>query len=357
MPSSVHVDANRGWGGGQAQSLGLALALATRGEETWFVAQRGAELVGRLKSTYLKWEEANLRGLKGIIGAGALGRRFREMEVDIVHVHDAASQSVCGLAARMAGKPRVVVTRRTEFPLRWPGLAKYRLCDKVICISEAVRRKCLEAGLPETLLTVIPDFVDCRHFDPAAVEVKGTGGRTIAMVGRLSRSKGHRVMLHAMRLIAKAEPGVSLVICGTGEEEVALKAEAKTLALDERVKFAGFVPDVRSVLAQAETFVMPSQSEGLGVAALEAMAMAKPLVVSDAGGLPETVVSGETGLVTRAGNAKELAEAVISLLRDPELAKRMGATGRERALAMFDRPRVVERVLAVYEEVLGKAGG
>lgn len=357
MPSSVHVDANRGWGGGQVQSLGLALALTTRGEETWFLAQRQAELVSRLKSTYLKWEEADLRGLKGITHLGALGRRFNEMKVDIVHVHDAASLAICGLAARAAGQSRVVVTRRTVFPLRWPGVLKYRLCDKVICVSEAVRKKCLEAGLPETQLTVIPDFVDCRHFDPAAVEVKNNNQPVIAMVGRLSKSKGHRVLLRAMSSIVKTEPDVKLVICGTGEEEAALKTEAKMLALDAHIEFTGFVPDVRTVLAQADIIVLPSLSEGLGVAALEAMAMAKPLVVSDAGGLPEAVISGETGLVARAGEAQELVKALITLLRDPEWAKQMGAAGRERALALFDRPRVVDKVIAVYEEVLGKAGG
>jgi len=337
--------------------LGLALALATRGEETWFVTERGSELVERLKGTYLRWEQARLRGMAGLMGVARLARRFQEMGVEIVHVHDAASPAVCGLAARMAAKPRVVVTRRTEFPLRWPGVAKYRLCDKVICVSEAVRRRCLEAGLPEELLTVIPDFVDCRHFDPEAVQAKGGEAGQIAMVGRLSRTKGHRLMLRAMGEIAKAEPEVGLVICGTGEEEAALKAEADSLGVRERVRFAGFVPEVRAVLAEAKVFVMPSLSEGLGVAVLEAMAMEKPVVASDAGGLPEAVVDGETGVVTRAGDAKGLAEAVISLLREGERAKAMGRAGRERALAHYDRPRVIERVMEVYEEVLGRAGG
>ncbi|MDH4179371.1 MAG: glycosyltransferase, partial [Armatimonadota bacterium] len=94
-------------------------------------------------------------------------------------------------------------------------------------------------------------------------------------------------------------------------------------------------------------------SEGLGVAGLEAMAMARPVVVSDAGGLPESVVHGETGLVVPAGDAAALAEALLSLLRHRNRAKEMGEAGRKRALEHYDRPHVVGRIAALYEELLG----
>ncbi|GAG21744.1 unnamed protein product, partial [marine sediment metagenome] len=211
-----------------------------------------------------------------------------------------------------------------------------------------------EAGLPETKLKVVPDFVDCRHFEPAAAPTeKGDGGQTIAIVGRLARTKGHRVLLKAMREVAKATPEARLVIYGEGEEKDALQREAAAAGFGERVTFAGFAADVRAALAAADVFVMPSLSEGLGVAVLEAMAMAMPVVVSDAGGLPESVVHGETGLVVPAGNAAALAEALLSLLRDRNRAKEMGAAGRKRALEHYDRPRVVGRIAALYEELLG----
>ena len=356
MPSSVQIDGNRGWGGGQVQSLGLALALSARGEETWFVAHSGSELASRLKGTYLSWETMSLRGAAGLLDSRRLLRRLRDWNPDIVHIHDSASQGPAGLAARLAGKPKVVVTRRTEFPVRggWLGRAKYALCDCVICISEAVRRRCLEAGLPETKLKVVPDFVDCRHFDPdAAPTEERDGPRTIAIVGRLAQTKGHRVLLKAMREVAKAAPEARLVIYGEGEEKDSLQREAAAAGLGERVTFAGFAADVRPALAAADVFVMPSLSEGLGVAVLEAMAMAKPVVVSNAGGLPESVVDGETGLVVPAGDAAALAAALISLLGDRDRARAMGQAGRRRALEHYDRPHVVGRIAALYEELLG----
>jgi glycosyltransferase involved in cell wall biosynthesis len=100
---------------------------------------------------------------------------------------------------------------------------------------------------------------------------------------------------------------------------------------------------------------MPSLSEGLGVAVLEAMAMARPVVASDAGGLPESVVEGETGLIVPAGDPAALAEGLVSLVSDRGRARQMGEAGRERALTHFDRSRIVPQVVALYEALA--AGG
>jgi glycosyltransferase involved in cell wall biosynthesis len=106
------------------------------------------------------------------------------------------------------------------------------------------------------------------------------------------------------------------------------------------------------VLAKADIFVTPSVSEGLGVAVLEAMAMGRPVVATATGGLPEAVLDGETGLLVPPGEPAALAEALVSLLRDPTRARRMGEAGRERALAHFDSRRIVPRILALYEALV-----
>ncbi len=358
MPSTVHVDANRVWGGGQVQSLGLALALSARGEETRFIAQSGSALASRLSATCLPWETMALRGVSGLAAMPRLVRRFREIDPDIVHVHDSASHAVVGLAARAAERPRVVVTRRTEFPLRrgWLGTAKYHLwCDRIICISEAARRRCLEAGLPEERLVVIPDFVDCQWFDPdSAGHDQTSGGPTIVTVGRLTRGKGHRVLLRALRQVAQEIPGARLMIYGEGEEGETLRREAETLGVAKAVTFAGFVPDVRQALAGADVFVTASTSEGRGVAVLEAMAMAKAVVATNVGGLSESVAHEKTGLLVPARDATALAEALVAVLKSPARAREMGEAGRERALTEFDRPRVVQRIAALYADVIGE---
>ena len=359
MPSSVHIDSYRGWSGGQVQSLGLALALAARGEEVRFIAQTGSALAERLKGTYLSGEAIALRGVAGIGAAFSLARRFLAAEPEIVHIHDSAAVAWGALGARMAGGIPVVVTRRTQRPLRggWLSRVKYGWCDRVICVSEAIKRQHFELGLPEELLTVIPDFVDCRHFDPGVAGPRDPADPpTMLIMGQMSADKGHRVLLDAMHDVVKRVPEARLRIAGRGEEEPRLRAQVGALGLAGRVEFAGFLSDVRGALAQADVFVQPSLWEGLGLAVLEAMAMAKPVVVSDAGGLPESVVAGETGLVVPAGDAGALGEAILFLIRNPDRAREMGEAGRKRALEVYDRPRIVDRILALYDDVLGERG-
>jgi glycosyltransferase involved in cell wall biosynthesis len=356
VPFTVHIDGHKGWGGGQEQSLGLALALAARGERVAFIAHPGGALASRLDGSYLDWQALPLRGIAGLAAVPRLARCLRRQAPDIVHIHDSASHAPAALAARLADVPRVIVTRRTHFPLR-PGplgRAKFHLwCDRVICVSEAVRRRCLDAGLPPGKLAVLPDFVDCRRFDPDAVPARDTGpGQTILTLGRLAPEKGHRVLLRAIPEVRKRAPHARLTICGEGEERRPLEAQAAALGLGGAVEFLGFVRDVRPVLAAAAVVAMPSLSEGLGVAALEAMAMAKPVVASDTGGLPESIVHGETGLLVPPGDPAALAQALAQLLADPGRAEAMGRAGRSRALEHFDRARIVDRLLALYDEAL-----
>jgi len=322
------------------------------------VAQPGSALADRLAAGRLPWHARPLRGWRGLAGARDLAARLREIRPDIVHIHDSASHGAAALAARWAGGVPVIVTRRTHSPLRrgWLGRRKYGWCDRIICVSQAVKSACLAGGLPEGRLVVIPDFVDCARFAPAAVPAETRERHaTVLSIGRLTREKGHRVLLEAMALVVQAVPDAQLRICGVGEEHDRLRGQAAANGLLPQVSFVGFVPDVRAELASADVFVMPSLSEGLGVAALEAMAMGKPVVATDAGGLPEAVVHGETGLVVPAGDPGALAEALVPLLGDKEKRRGMGLRGRERVLAHHDRPKVVERTVVLYQEVL--AGG
>ena len=363
VPFTVHVDSNRTWGGGQEQSLGLALALAERGERTHFLVQQGSALAARLPATGLSFDEMSLRGARGILSYRRLGRRLRDLAPEIVHVHEAASEylvaQAVGKLRRKGGshqRLRLVVTRRTVFHAdSMPSLPIYAsLSDRVICVSEAVRACFPPSPNLRERLAVIPDFVDCRHFDPAAVRVERCDERpTMVSIGRLTKEKGHRVLLDALPMVLREAPEARLVICGQGPEEERLRRQAESLGVAGAVEFAGFVLDVRPYLASADVFAMPSLSEGLGVAALEAMATGKPVVATDAGGLPESVIHQETGLIVPAGKPQLLADALIILLQHPARARQMGEAGRARALAQYDRPRIVDRIIALYHEVLG----
>jgi glycosyltransferase involved in cell wall biosynthesis len=165
--------------------------------------------------------------------------------------------------------------------------------------------------------------------------------------------KGIRFLVEAAAQLKPRFPQLKLVLAGDGFERPALMRLAEELGIAEDTTFLGWVPN--STLPQyyraAAVSVVPSLEEGFGIPAAEAMGCETPVVASDAGGLPEVVEHGVTGLVVPRGDSAALAAAIGSLLEDPELRRRMGRAGRERALRLFDWDRTAEQFERVYSEV------
>src|SRR5262249_28439603 len=170
----------------------------------------------------------------------------------------------------------------------------------------------------------------------------------VLVLGALERRKGHAILLAAARRLATALPRLRYVFCGAGSEEAALRRLAASL--HGTVVFAGQQTDVAGCLAAADIVAMPSLKEGLGVAALEAMAAERPVVASRVGGLAEAVVDGRSGLLVGPGDPALLADAIAALLADPVLRRRLAAAGRGRVLARYTAARMADGTLACYGE-------
>ena len=274
------------------------------------------------------------------------------------------------LAARLLGRlskaVRVICSYHDEIVsegrlLRLIDRLTFRWSHAVVCCSDAVRRSvsaCL--GAPAAGQTIIPFGVDARLFataDRATREELGLreGGPVVGTVCRLVEpKKGLSVLLQAMVLLRGAgdDRGCQLLIVGEGPARDSLESLSQQLGVSSWIRFAGSRRDVPRILPLLDLFVLPSLYEGFGIAILEAMAAGKPVVATTVGGIPEFVVPGETGLLVEPGNAAALADAIACVLRDPDRAKRMGASGRSRAQAGFQISTVVRRHEQVYEACL-----
>jgi glycosyltransferase involved in cell wall biosynthesis len=149
-------------------------------------------------------------------------------------------------------------------------------------------------------------------------------------------------------------PDTRILIFGEGELRPALTRQIKHLGLEHRVSLVGFRPDILSLLKGLDLFVMSSTTEGLGTSILDAMAASRAVVGTTAGGIPEAVEHGVTGLLVPPHNPDALAEAILTLLKDDGLRRRMGEAGLARVRAMFNVDRMVDETLAVYERVAGR---
>jgi glycosyltransferase involved in cell wall biosynthesis len=171
-------------------------------------------------------------------------------------------------------------------------------------------------------------------------------------VGNLYPVKGHRYLLEAVPRILETCPSAVFLVAGRGTCEEALREQARSLGIDTRVRFLGLRQDVPFLLAIGDVFVLPSLSEGLSIAILEAMAAGKPVVTTRVGGNPEVVVDGETGLLVEPADAQALASAITRVLTRPTEARRLGLNGLARMKSRFTTGAMVRAYEAIYDEVL-----
>lgn len=226
----------------------------------------------------------------------------------------------------------------------------------IIAVSESTRQDLVARGLSASQIEVIPNGIDVRHYspDPGSASVERP---TLLFLGRLKRYKRIDLVLDAVAELAREGLDVELLVAGDGEEHAALRGQAERLGIADRVRLLGFVDDrlKLELLRRAWVHVLTSPKEGWGLSILEAGACGTPSVASDAPGLREAVVDGETGLLVPHGDVPALAAALGTLLRDHELRARMG--GRARAYAeRYGWEAAAEAVERVLRRVVAAGG-
>jgi glycosyltransferase involved in cell wall biosynthesis len=173
----------------------------------------------------------------------------------------------------------------------------------------------------------------------------------VGNVAALVPHKGQRHLIDAAKVVVQQVPDARFIIAGEGELRPALERQIKDYHLEKHVLLAGFRPDVLSLHKAFDIFVMSSVTEGLGTSLLDAMAAGKPIVATRAGGIPEVVAEEETGLLVPPRDHEALADAIVRLLKDAELRRRMGEAARTRARTFFSAERMVQQTLLVYQRV------
>ena len=359
---SLHVDTARTWRGGQQQVRLTVDGLRAAGQRAALVAHPRGELYRRAKG------EADLFPLAAAgelapRAAWRMWRLLRRLRPDVVHAHDAHALAVAAAGCALDGRerPHLVASRRVDFhigrnPLsRW----KYRRVDRFLCASDAIRRVLIEDGVAAGKAVVVHEGVDVERIaDLPAVDVHRElglppGAPIVGNVAALVPHKGQQHLLDAAARVVAEVPEARFVIVGAGELEGALVAQIARLGLEGHVVLTGFRTDALALLKGFDLFVMSSVTEGLGTSVLDAMACGRAVVATRAGGIPESVVDGETGLLVPVRDPAALASAVVRLLRDANLRRALGEAGRTRARARFSAARMVAETIAAYEALAG----
>lgn len=294
----------------------------------------------------------------------ALALAARARGVRLVHATAPTCYRAAGLAGQFLGVPRIC---HLGFPPEPGELAwGFRFGpEAVIACYEGQARDVaatVQQVRPACRLVAVPNGVDTRLYRPAPVnwnthqELRRNASHVVLIIGHLSDVKGYPTFLHAAARIAAQLPDCLFLALGgetTGPGPLErYERLARELGLSDRVRFLGFRSDVADVMRAADIIVLPSLSEGLPLVILEAMACAKPVVATPVGGIPEALIDEETGLLVPPNESEALAKAVLRVLNNRHLARRMAINGRRRAEAYFSVGRMVNDVQTLYTDLL-----
>jgi phosphatidylinositol alpha-1,6-mannosyltransferase len=266
-----------------------------------------------------------------VYSLGWLGVLLRKLKgVPCIHyIH--GEEITAGVSSRLYGRGALSALRKAE---------------AVVVVSEFTRREVIRRGVPADHVHLISNGVDLELFspgprDPAIMSKHCLEGKTVMLtVGRLEPRKGHDTVIKALPEILKEVPELVYVIVGAGSDDKRLRGLAEAVDVKDKVIFAGRVPNDELIgyYRTVDLFIMPNRTledgdtEGFGLVFLEANACGKPVIGGNAGGVPDAVVDGETGLLVDGKSVKAVADAAARILRNPELAERLGEAGRRRAL-------------------------
>jgi glycosyltransferase involved in cell wall biosynthesis len=333
-----------------------------------FALAAGGHWAAPIRALGVPLVELPRRGSRDLSRLGRLRAGLREFAPDVLHTILWPANSYGRLAAIGLGIPVVIAAERNAIRRpAWQVLAE-RLLDRVtdayLVNCEAVARLLVgHERIARGKIRVIPNGIDLERLPPFATSREGARAalgldpdrRLVAQVGRLAPQKDYPTFLTAAATVAAALPDVDFLIVGTGPLEAELRAAAERLEIAGRVRFLGLRDDVPAVLAGVDVLALTSLFEGFPNVLLEAMATGAVAVSTDVGGCGELVVPEETGLLVPPRAPAAVAEAVLRVLRDAGLARRMAVAARRRVEVEFGVRPMAERTMAAYGALLGSA--
>jgi L-malate glycosyltransferase len=361
---SLHIDTARTWRGGQNQVLLTVNGLRAIGQRAALVAHPDGELRKRAQEG-LDLVPIAPRSEVDLAAGWRLARVIRRLAPDVLHAHDPHGVALAGMALSLGAAsrwkekrkaPALVAARRVDFHLKPNSFSrwKYRQVDTFVTASDAIRTMLIGDGVSADRVVTVHEGIDVDRIDATpAVNVHEVlflphGAPLVGNVAALVPHKGQRYFIEAAHLVIQKVPDARFVILGEGELREHLEHLVREHHLERHVLLPGFRTDVIGCIKGLDLFVMSSVTEGLGTSLLDAMGCRKAIVGTRAGGIPEVVDEGRTGVLVEPRDAHQLADAILRLIQDGTMRKRMADAGYERVRQRFTVERMVAETAAVY---------
>jgi glycosyltransferase involved in cell wall biosynthesis len=349
------LDAGREWRASQNQVLYVARELRRKGLATHLVVEPGSEIFRRAAGEDLPVLPLRMRGRLGWLVRRSLVREMKAHGCRLLHVHDTFGASLGLAAAAVAEVPLRILSRAVDSsPLE--GRLPLASIDGFIAESGAVKSILVRGGVPEAAIEVIPQGVDFSRFTGQARDdlVRRELGLPpddflVGALLPLEDERGLQALLEASAIVGAETPKVKIVVLGEGTLRLDAEHEPDLPAMDGVRYFLGFGDRDPRVMASLDMFVVFSHLDGLGGRLVEAMVSGLPVAAADVGAARDLILHRESGLLVPPRNAKSLADAILKICFDRNLASRLAAKGREAVLEKYSAEAMARRVIGVYE--------
>jgi glycosyltransferase involved in cell wall biosynthesis len=356
----LFVDLEREWRGGQSQALLTLKGLHERGHKIELLAARDSPLAMRTSEAGLTVHQVWRFGLRAW-AAGALRRLLAAGQFEILHLNEPHALTAAWLAGAEKRLP-LLLSRRIGFPLRKNivSQARFRAVERFVANSQNVAQSLIDSGIAAERISIVNEGVEIPPLPTA--QQRGEARQhwgvkdqefLFGCVSVFVTEKGQRHLIEAMPIVRADHPEARLLLAGDGACRSELETLTNRLGQTKAVLFPGFVNDVAQVYAALDAFVFPSEFEGLGTALQAAMAAGLPCISTKRGALGEVVDKDRTALVVEP-EGKEFGEAMLRMIGDNGLRKKLSEAGRQEAKQRFSADRMVENTIRLYEDVLKK---
>lgn len=339
--------------GAEMQLVRLTRRMKARGHELPVLVKHDSPAITEMLHHGVEVERARIGGKVNFLAIRRIQQAAKRHRVDLVQSTLSTASWWCGWMETLGG-PKTIGHVQGFTSAAW-----HRRQSHLLAVSGAVRDDLVAQGIPAEKITVLYNALEADEFvperDAASVRSEfGADARTpvVGTFAHLSVKKGYRELFAAMPTVLKAFPEAQFWIFGQGDLKDELEQTARQGGFLKQVRFAGFRRDAAAMMNAIDVMALPSHREPCALAYIEAALLAKPIVACRAGGAPESVADGETGILVPVGNGAAVAEAILTLLENRDAARRMGLAGQERARDVFSWGKFISTLEGVYDRVL-----
>ncbi|MBK7104085.1 MAG: glycosyltransferase family 4 protein [Ignavibacteriae bacterium] len=360
----LHVDTEKYWRGGQQQVLYLHEGLIKQGISSLLICNKNSEIKNRCIEKNLPFIEINILGELDLFSAYKISKLCKANTIDIIQAHSAHALTIAIIAKLFYSKLKLIAVRRVDFHIRKNILSKLKYSnkkvDKIVCISEFIKKVLMEDGIDENKLLSIRSGTDVNKFDNISVDDKLMktlkNNSDTFLIGTVAAFAGHKDypnLLKAFKIVKAKYENAKLCIVGDGPLKNEIENIARKLNIYYDIYFVGFQNDIGMYLKIFDLFVLSSKKEGLGTSIIDAMSIGLTIVATNTGGIPELIKNYHNGILVEPKNPNDLSKAIIELIENKVLRKLVSENAKKDSVN-YSIDKNIEQYKKLYNDLLLK---